>query len=188
MYFLRERFFEGALSNNFEIYFFKEQFWKYSWNVFFENVFFLTTKNIEKKKWKKNLQKKLKKELKENEKIEKKIFFLKKKFEKEKQNQRIKNLKNREKKIKENLLRRNWMLQQSYWLLKNPVFYFSLLSWTQSVNTCFVPYHSQCSACVTYRTPYCAFGHQVCSTQPLPRHAEDFFRGGKYTKNVPLPT
>ena len=48
---------------------------------------------MKKKKWKKNLQKKLKKELKENEKIEKKIFFLKKKFEKEKQNQRIKNFK-----------------------------------------------------------------------------------------------
>ena len=90
MYFLRERFFEGALSNNFEIYFFKEQFWKYSWNVFFENVFFLTTKNIWKKKSKKKLQKKLKKELKKNEKIEKKNFFLKKKIEKEKENQRIK--------------------------------------------------------------------------------------------------
>ena len=131
----------------------------------------------------------MKKELKKNEKIEKKNFFLKKKIEKEKENQRIKIFKKSwKKKRKENLLRGNWMLQQSYWLLKNPVFYFSLLSWTQSVNTCLVPYHSQCSACVTYRTPYCAFGHQVCPTQSLPRHAEDFFRGGKYTKNVPLPT
>ena len=75
------------------------------------------------------------------------------------------------KKSKENLLRRNWML-----------------FWTQSVSTCLVPYHSLYSACMTYKTPYRAFGHQVCPTQPLPRHAEDFPRGGKYTKNVPLPT
>ena len=84
MYFLRERFFEGALSNNFEIYFFKEQFWKYSWNVFFENVFFLTTKNIWKQKMEKKFAKKIKKRIKGKWKNLKKNFFPEKKIWKRK--------------------------------------------------------------------------------------------------------
>ena len=128
------------------------------------------------------------KKLKKNEKIEKNNFSWKTNL-KEKNKIRIKKtLRKSWKKIKENLLTRNWILEQPNWLLKNPVCYFSLLSWTQSVNTCLVPYHLQWSACVTYRTPYHTFGCQVCPTQLLPRHAEDFPRGGKYTKNVSVST
>ena len=36
--------------------------------------------------------------------------------------------------------------------------------------------------------PYHAIGYQVFPKQPLPREAEDFLRGGKYPKDVPLPT
>ena len=32
-----------------------------------------------------------------------------------------------------------------------------------------------------------SFGQQVLPTQPLPRESEDFPRGGKYPKDVPLP-
>ena len=48
----------------------------------------------------------------------------------------------------------------------------------QSVRLPLVTYPSLCSTCVTYRTPCHAIGHQVLSTQPLPREAEDFPRGG----------
>ena len=51
-----------------------------------------------------------------------------------------------------------------------------------------VHYNSLCSTCVTYGTPCCTIGHQVLPTQPLPREAEDFHRGGKYPKHMPLPT
>ena len=51
-----------------------------------------------------------------------------------------------------------------------------------------VTYPSLCSTCVTYRTPCYAIGHQVLPTQPLPREAEDFPRGHKHFKHVPLLT
>ena len=35
---------------------------------------------------------------------------------------------------------------------------------------------------------YQIIGHRVLSTQPLPKRAEDFPRGGKYSTNVPLST
>ena len=180
MYFLREHFqiilkcifWGNRFENIFEMYFLKM-------------YFFNKKKNIGKKK----LEKKIGKRIKEKWKNWKKKLSSKTNLKK-KNKIRIKNFweSRQKKKSKENLLRRNWMLEQSYWLVKNPVFYFNLLFWTQSVNTCLVPYHSLYSACMTYKTPYHAFGHQVCPTQPLPRHAEDFPRGGKYTKNVPLPT
>ena len=59
---------------------------------------------------------------------------------------------------------------------------------TQLVRLLLVTYPSLCSTCVTYRTPCHAIGHQVLPTQPLPREAEDFPRGDKYFKHVPLLT
>ena len=41
---------------------------------------------------------------------------------------------------------------------------------------------------MTYETPCHAIGHQVLPTQPLPRKAEDFVRGDKHPKHVPLLT
>ena len=75
-----------------------------------------------------------------------------------------------------------------FWQLKHPVFEFTPLSLTQLVRLQLVPYHSLCSTCVTYRTLCCAIGHQVILTQPLPSESENFPRGGKYPKHVPLPT
>ena len=59
---------------------------------------------------------------------------------------------------------------------------------TQSVRLPLVTYPSLCSTIMTYRTPCHVSGHQVLPTQPLPREAEDFPRGGKHSKHVPLLT
>ena len=59
---------------------------------------------------------------------------------------------------------------------------------TQSVRLPLVTYPSLCGTCMTYRTLCHAIGHQVLSTQPLPREVEDFPRGDKYFKHVPPPT
>ena len=59
---------------------------------------------------------------------------------------------------------------------------------TQSVRLPLVTYPSLCSTCVTYRMPCHAIGHHVLPTQPLPREVEDFPRGDKYFKHVPLLT
>ena len=48
-----------------------------------------------------------------------------------------------------------------------------------TIRTPLVPYHSQCSTCVT---------HQVLPTQTLSREADDFLGGDKHPKDVPLPT
>ena len=40
--------------------------------------------------------------------------------------------------------------------------------------------------CALYAMPFHWF--QVLPTQPLPTETEDFSRGGKYSKDVPLPT
>ena len=40
----------------------------------------------------------------------------------------------------------------------------------------------------SHATPCHSHDHQVLPTQPLPRYAEDFTKGGKYTKNVALAT
>ena len=57
----------------------------------------------------------------------------------------------------------------------------------QSVRSPLVTYPSLCSTCVTYRTPCHAIGHHVLPTQPLfPREVEDFPRGDKHFKHVPL--
>ena len=66
--------------------------------------------------------------------------------------------------------------------------FFSPPFLTQSVRLPLVTYPSLCSTCVTYRTLCNAIGHQVLPTQPLPREAEDFPRGDKYFKHVPLLT
>ena len=51
-----------------------------------------------------------------------------------------------------------------------------------------VPYRLLWSTCVTYRMPCYSIGQQVFPTQLLPREAEDFPRGSKYPKDVPLST
>ena len=40
--------------------------------------------------------------------------------------------------------------------------------------------------CVIYGTPCHRIGHEVLPTQPLPREAEVFPRGGKYPKDLSL--
>ena len=75
----------------------------------------------------------------------------------------------------------------AYWLPRHRD--FDLPIPTQSVRLPLVTYPSLCSTCVTYRTPCHVIGHQVLPTQPLlPREAEDFPRGDKYFKHVPLLT
>ena len=77
--------------------------------------------------------------------------------------------------------------------LGNPYFYLLvayassfLIPLTQSVRLAMVTYPSLCSTCVTYGTPCHAIRHQVLFTQPLTREAEDFPRGDRYFKHVPL--
>ena len=70
-----------------------------------------------------------------------------------------------------------------YWLPKHPGFWFAP---TQSVGSPMVTYASLCSACVISWMLCHAIGHQVFSTQPLLREAEDFPRGGNHSKHVPL--
>ena len=86
-------------------------------------------------------------------------------------------------------LRRNWILGQPLlvvsWLLKHPAFWFTL---TQSVRPPMVTYPSLCTAYMTYGTSCHSIGHEVLSTQPLPREADDFPRGGNHSKHVPLLT
>ena len=67
-------------------------------------------------------------------------------------------------------------------------FSIHFLSLTQLVRAPLVPYDLLSSTCMTYRTSYHSIGHQVLSTQPLPREAQDFPRGRKYPKDVPLLT
>ena len=108
--------------------------------------------------------------------------------------------------LQQNSLRKNWMLSQpslacllSYSLPKHPVFLFNPLFPTQSVRLPLVTLSSLCSTCVTYREACHSIGHQVLPTQPLPRKAEDFPRGGpseaedftgggNNSKHVPLLT
>ena len=59
---------------------------------------------------------------------------------------------------------------------------------TQSVRLPLVTYSSLCSTCVTYRMPCHCSSHQLLPTQPLPREAGDFPRGGSHSKHVPLLT
>ena len=88
-------------------------------------------------------------------------------------------------------LRRNWIPKQSlffsYWLLRCPVSKFTPFP-TESVRLPLVSYPSLCSTCMTYRTPCHSIGHQLLPTQPLTKAAEDFPRGGKHSKYVPLLT
>ena len=62
------------------------------------------------------------------------------------------------------------------------------LSQTQSVRPHLVAFTSLRSICVTYGTPWHCIGHQVLPSQPMPREAEDFRRGGKYFNHVFLLT
>ena len=74
------------------------------------------------------------------------------------------------------------------WLFRHPVFWFTSLFLIQSVRLPSVTYPSLCSAYVAYRTPCHASGHQALHTQPLPREAEDFPRGGNHSRHMPLLT
>ena len=67
-------------------------------------------------------------------------------------------------------------------------FFDSPLFPTQSVRLPLVTYPWLCNTCVTYRTLCHAIGHQVLSTQPLPREVEVFPRVDKHFKHVPPPT
>ena len=67
-------------------------------------------------------------------------------------------------------------------------FFESSLIPTRSVRLPLVTYPSLWNTCVAYRTPCHSTGHQVLPTQPLPREAEDFPRGGKHSKHVLLLT
>ena len=66
--------------------------------------------------------------------------------------------------------------------------YFFLFTLTQSVRLPLVTYPSLCSPCVTYRILCRAIGHQKLPTQPFPRDAEDFPRGGNHSKHMSLLT
>ena len=59
---------------------------------------------------------------------------------------------------------------------------------TQSVRSPLLTCHSLLSICVTYEASCCSIAHQLLPTQPLPREAGGFTRGGKYVKQVPLST
>ena len=81
-----------------------------------------------------------------------------------------------------------WLLSVAYFLFRHPVFLFTSLFLTQSVRQPLVTYPSLCSVYVTYRTPYHANSHQALSTKPLPKEADNFYRGGNHSKYVPLLT
>ena len=66
--------------------------------------------------------------------------------------------------------------------------FFFLFTLTQSVRLPMITYTSLCSPCVTYRILCRAIGHQMLPTQPLPREAEDFLRGGNHSKHMSLFT
>ena len=65
------------------------------------------------------------------------------------------------------LLKFFWVTFIIYWLFKHLVFKSPFFPQTQSVRTPLTPYHSLCSACVTYETPCHVIGHQVLPTQPF---------------------
>ena len=78
-----------------------------------------------------------------------------------------------------------------FWLhnfLDYPAIQFFDSPLTQPVGLHWETYHLLRSTSVTYRMPCHASGHQVLPTQPLPKKAEDFPRGGKHPKHVPLLT
>lgn len=94
------------------------------------------------------------------------------------------------KKEKANPLRTNWVFEQ-FWVFTSCSriqFFNSLPFLTQLVQPPLVPYHLLSSTCMTYRTSYHSIGHQVRSTQLLRREAQDFPRGRKYSRDVPLLT
>ena len=57
-----------------------------------------------------------------------------------------------------------------------------------TVRPLLVAFPSLGSSCMTYRTLCHSIDHQVLPTQVIPRETEDFPRGGKYDKQVPLLT
>ena len=79
-------------------------------------------------------------------------------------------------------------LLSTYWLLRHPVFLFISLFPTQSVRLPLITYPLLCSTCVTHGMACHAIGHQMLPTQLLPREVEDFPRGVKYFKHLPLLT
>ena len=69
----------------------------------------------------------------------------------------------------------------TYWLPKHPVFWFTP---NTSVRPTTVNYPLLCSTYVAYRMPCHAIGHQVLPIQARPREAEDFPRGGNYSRHM----
>ena len=80
------------------------------------------------------------------------------------------------------------LLSVAYFSCSGIQFFNSPPFLTQSVRLPLVTYPSLCSICATYRMPCHVIGHQVLPTQPLPREAEDFPRGGSHPKHMPLLT
>ena len=76
----------------------------------------------------------------------------------------------------------------TYWMPRQPVFWFTTLFPTQSIRLPLITNPSLCSTFLAYRTPCHSIGHQVLPTQPLLREAEDFPRVRKHSKHMPLLT
>ena len=92
--------------------------------------------------------------------------------------------------LKKTPLRETGCLSNPYFLLTGclGIQFIDSPPFPDAVRLTMVTYPSLCSTCVTYRTPCHAIGHQLLPTQPLPKEAEDFPRGGRYFKHVPPPT
>ena len=84
------------------------------------------------------------------------------------------------------------MLGNPYFLLTGSLgvqffnsFFFLPTQWSRPP---LITYSSLCSTCMSYRTTCHPTGHQVLPTQPVPREAEDFRRGGMHSKHMSLLT
>ena len=90
-----------------------------------------------------------------------------------------------------NSLRRNWMLEQPLLFtllgetgcLSN--LYYLLAARASSFSNHSLSYHSLCSTCVIYETRHWS---PSTSHPTIPGEAEDLARGGKYPKDMPVPT
>ena len=85
------------------------------------------------------------------------------------------------KKLNKTCLGESGCLSNLYYLLAAQASNFLIcsLSRTQSIRPHLVASTSPCSPCVTYGRLCHSISHQVLPTQPLPREAQDFPRGGK---------
>ena len=80
------------------------------------------------------------------------------------------------------------MLEQPFTGCSSIQFFNSLISVFNFFREPSLGNHSLCGTCVTHTISCHSIGHQILPTQPLPRKEEDFSRGRKYPKDVPLLT